>query len=653
MSCSQRWSRAILLFAFLLLQVLACQPNHSELDNRTLLTLEPNVLFSRFSEGDLIELRDGRLAFVYTRFYGGQADHSSADLVIQISSDRGRTWQPERIVVSNEGGQNVMSVSLLRLPNDEILLFYLRKDSDTQCQLYVRRSDDELETQSEPVRVTLLPGYHVVNNDRVIQLRCGRLIVPANYHSDWPYRGEKDRIHDKGVPLVYFSDDWGKSWEQDRTPIKPVFERSVVLQENGVVERLDGTLLMFMRTDQGVQYQSVSRDRGLTWSAPTPGPIYSPLSPATIERNPLTGNLICIWNDHSGRHTFQPLRRTPLCLAVSTDDGLSWGDSRVLESDPKGWFCYTSLSFIGPDLVLSFSAGDSTLGLLSRLRVISVDQQSLEGDTLSVVRAKAQARRILKKALRQERNWIQIHAAEGLIAAGEDSLVVPIYLAMDRTTVGPELRIGVWRVLAQCSQLPEADRQHYRQRILDAFLDPGGPDRVHAGESAGKLAIRIDASVLDSIDLSDSDRRLPWAASWVQAVSGSPAGESRLMDLLLDADPAMRRLGSYALSWLPNLQTETMARLRQAAQNPLASAEEKAFHCAALYVHVEAAEKNKWSSVMQNMLPGSSVDVKKQFCHAAIRSHQASAPGFLLALIQDPDADTRVFAATALLVGVE
>ena len=46
---------------------------------RQLLVIEPTPAHPRNSEGDLIELADGRLCLIYTRFRGGTSDHAAAD----------------------------------------------------------------------------------------------------------------------------------------------------------------------------------------------------------------------------------------------------------------------------------------------------------------------------------------------------------------------------------------------------------------------------------------------------------------------------------------------------------------------------------------------------------------------------------------------
>ena len=60
----------------------------------------------RNSEGDFVELKDGRILFVYSHYYGeSTSDHATAYLASRVSSDRGRTWSPQdKLVIDNEGG---------------------------------------------------------------------------------------------------------------------------------------------------------------------------------------------------------------------------------------------------------------------------------------------------------------------------------------------------------------------------------------------------------------------------------------------------------------------------------------------------------------------------------------------------------------------
>lgn len=354
----------------------------------TLLRIEPTDQQPRNSEGDIIRLRDGRLCLIYSRFRGprpqperpggGIRDHSPADLAMRTSSDGGRTWSADRIVVENDAGSNIMSASLLRLKTGAIALFYLYKESLTNCRPVMRISNDEAASWSQVTYCTAEEiGYFILNNDRAVELSGGRIVLPLALHNTPEY----EKPDWQGTILCYLSDDSGKTWRSSRDRFKafsPEGER-VTAQEPGVVELKDGRLLMFVRTDAGSQYLSYSSDQGDTWTKPTPSDLASPVSPTTIERVPWSGDLLCVWNDHSGRHPFRRGRRSPLTVAISRDDGRTWEPSRAIERNYRGWYCYTSMSFLDDRVLLSYCAGSRRIGRLHRLKVVSISRQALDG----------------------------------------------------------------------------------------------------------------------------------------------------------------------------------------------------------------------------------------------------------------------------------
>jgi len=305
--------------------------------------------------------------FAYTRFTGGGRDQDAANIAARFSSDDGATWTTEDVtIVANEGLQNVMSVSLLRL-DEEIALFYLVKDSLADTRPMMRLSTDEGSTWSEPIE--MIPdeqvGYYVLNNDRVVQLASGRLVAPVSQHAS------ADRKWDAhGHILYYLSDDVGRTWRRSKSVLRPdeSGEGRVTFQEPGVVELSPDRLLSFIRTDAGTQYYANSKDGGETWTAPRPSPLRSPLSPASIERIPGTGDLIALWNNNS-----LDSRRTPFTVAISRDDGQTWENTKVLEDDPDGWYCYTAIVFRGNRVLLGHVAGDRDEGKLSTTQITSFD----------------------------------------------------------------------------------------------------------------------------------------------------------------------------------------------------------------------------------------------------------------------------------------
>jgi len=326
---------------------------------RTVLLLSPTKLNPRNSEGDFLQLRDGKVLFVYTHFTGGAGDHARACLAQRESEDGGHTWSGEdAVLVEGEGAMNVMSVSLLRLDEERIGLFYLRKNSLSDCRPAARISSDEGATWGPPA--DLVPesqiGYYVMNNDRVVRLKNGRLVAPVAQHhgEDWKEWTPYGRI------MCYLSDDSGGIWRRSSEAPEPeeAGGKRVMLQEPGVVELRDGRLLMFCRTDAGCQYVSYSEDGGETWSRPRPSSIVSPRSPASIERIPATGDLLLVWNNHEGIDAALAGKRTPLNTAISRDEGETWEHKRTLESDPDGWYCYTAVEFVVDHVLLAYCAGN-------------------------------------------------------------------------------------------------------------------------------------------------------------------------------------------------------------------------------------------------------------------------------------------------------
>lgn len=331
--------------------------------------LPPVANNPRNSEGDFIALKNGLLMFVYSRFTGGTADDANAELAALYSGDRGKSWSLRyEPLIANEARQNVMSVSLLRLPEGEIALFYLRKNGPDDCIPVLRISKEEGRNWSEPVPCVTEDGYYVLNNDRAVILKSGRLVLPLARHAR---AGAK--FGSRGTVVFSYSDNGGRTWKRSTTELEgPVNSRSG-LQEPAVIELKDGSLMMLARTDQGSQFRSLSTDGGVTWSPAEATPILSPLSPASIARIPTTGDLLLVWNDHENVDEAHKGKRTPFRVAVSKDEGKTWEHKKTLDDDPDGWFCYTAIEFVGERVLLAHCAGDAKVGRLNRTRITSFE----------------------------------------------------------------------------------------------------------------------------------------------------------------------------------------------------------------------------------------------------------------------------------------
>lgn len=372
-------SRLLLLCAAALaLLPVSGRANPEDPRNQITLNLEPNAGNPRNSEGSFIALKSGRIAFYYTEFYGGLHDYSDARIVEIHSDDDGRTWSKPRIVVEKGDTLNVMSVSMLRLKSGRIAMFYVAKYSGLDSGPWLRFSDDEGQTWSQPRRVIDAPGYFVLNNDRVILTEKNRIIVPVAFNRararEVDERAGTQHLNDiRGIAMWFYSDDEGQTWQEARSWWAMPRHSRRGLQEPGVVELADGSLFSWVRTDQGSQYGFRSTDGGNVWSPPRSTTLISPVSPASIKRLPDSDALLAIYNDHSERFPFERGKRTPLVAAVSADGGNTWPAAKLIETDPDGWFCYTAMHFTDDALLIAYCAGDSKVGRLARLRIRRIE----------------------------------------------------------------------------------------------------------------------------------------------------------------------------------------------------------------------------------------------------------------------------------------
>ena len=305
----------------------------------------------RHSEGDLVVLSDSSLLLVWTDYHAGKGwDDSPARLCARRSTDGGRTWSRKWPVVEDEHGTNVMSASLLNL-GDELLLVYFDRLPDMPAKgMVARRSGDSGRSWSAAAAITPANGNrHAANNASLRRLADGRILLAAREYVDgvrWPY--------------CLLSDDGGRSWHAGaHVPDPRLPERERLAQnvnEPSVAQLADGRLLMTMRSVSGGQFFAYSDDRGQSWSRPFLSPLRGACSPAAIQRVPGTADVLCLW-------TYGLSGRTPLVSALSSDAGRSWRPLKLVERSRHHGYCYTSLTFHGDHVLLTYCHAPELAGL--------------------------------------------------------------------------------------------------------------------------------------------------------------------------------------------------------------------------------------------------------------------------------------------------
>ena len=343
----------------------------------------PDEKYTRHSEGAFLRLKDGTILFAYSRFTGLWNDDAPSDIVAVTSHDEGETWSEARTLVpaSHHGASNIMSVSLMRMGNGDVGLFYIVKKTPLINQIILARSNDESQTfyQYTDCTARIAQGYYVLNNDRVIRLDTGRLVMPLAFHRgglcSW---GEVtlNTFDGRGIAVCLLSDDDGETWREAPDTVFPPFTRTGSgLQEPGVIEKKNGVLWGYSRTDKMYQYEYFSIDGGEHWTVPQPSRFTSPCSPMKIDRHPKTGDLYAFWNpipEYNGRYTSRAgWGRTPLVWAVSRDDGATWSNYTVIEGHEEHGYCYPAVFFTndGCALVAYCSGGPADGICLARLTI--------------------------------------------------------------------------------------------------------------------------------------------------------------------------------------------------------------------------------------------------------------------------------------------
>lgn len=346
---------------------------------REVLFLAPKENNPRNGEGTFLRLMDGSILFVYSGFTGEYwGDDCPSDIRGIYSYDEGETWVNDRVLlVHDEASANYMCPSLLRMGNGDLGLFYLRKKkymnaiTDDICLV---RSCDEGQTWSEPVYCTNGKEYFVMENDHVIRLKSGRIVIPLNLHSGWD--GETFVRTGHGLMCMVASDDDGRSWTEisGRYDIPLAQCSATGLQETMIYQMEDGTVRAMSRTDMAYQYECFSEDDCVTWSEILPNRFFSsPDSPLLMKR--VGQSTVAVFNPiprYTGRDPKEPWGRTPLVMAVSEDDSKTFQEIYCLEDDPANGYCYPAI-FAGEDYILvSYYHSNNTGIPLNSTKIIKI-----------------------------------------------------------------------------------------------------------------------------------------------------------------------------------------------------------------------------------------------------------------------------------------
>lgn len=355
----------------------------------------PSADNPRNSEGSFVTLKDGSVLFAYSRYSGGDSDDGApADIYGCISTPDGEDFSPAFPVLTHGelDAVNLMSVSLIRMNNGDIGMFFLVKRRPYQCIPHFMRSCDEGKSWSKPKKIIDEPGFFILNNDRVLHLKDGAFMLAVAFCPVTAGDDADGITFKKGAATnpehiwVFRSDDDGNVWKKtaviayDYAP-KSCFHAG--WQEPGLIETDDGRIKMMIRTEFGRIYESYSSDGGVQWTAPVPSEFTAPVSPISMKRlshgkSLYVWNPVPLWNGKS-----QHIRnvwtgaRTPLVAAVLRQDRpLAF---KEIENDESRGYAYTAIHELADgSVLLAYCAGGvSDGGMLNRLRIKKLSAEEI------------------------------------------------------------------------------------------------------------------------------------------------------------------------------------------------------------------------------------------------------------------------------------
>lgn len=275
----------------------------------------------------VLPLADGR---VLAAWFGGSRE-GAADVGIYLACREGGRWREPVRISQQEGVPHWNPVLAQR--KGRIWLFYKVGFAIAQWRTWARRSEDG--GRSWGPQTELVPGdvggRGPVKN-QPIDLADGSWLAGASTEQGaW-------------LPMGDVSDDDGATWSRCPVPAP----QGVGLIQPTLWQDRAGKVHMLLRSNAGRIYRSDAPD-GRCWCRAYPTALANNNSGIDLDSD-AAGNLYLAYNPVSGDWA----ARTPLVLARSRDNGLSWQTVAVLAEGPGEYSCPT-VAVRGNDLHVTYT----------------------------------------------------------------------------------------------------------------------------------------------------------------------------------------------------------------------------------------------------------------------------------------------------------
>lgn len=305
-----------------------------------------NKPFDSAHASTLIELKDGN---ILAAWFGGSWEKGS-DVAIWTAAREHNTWQAPVKTVDTRAIA-MWNPILFRKADGAILLFYKVGKEISEWVTWYVESRDEGKTFSEPKELVPgdIGGRGPVKN-KPIRLRNGVVLAPASLEGD---------LWDGYVDI---SRDDCKTWEMSEpVPLKRVaivnkgvantqmidrpYDRHYIYGKGIIQPTLwedeEGKVHMLCRSTSSRIIRSDSADGGKTWCLAYDTGLPNNNSGIDLVKCQ-NGDLILVYNPRENLPNYYKGPRTPLCVALSKDNGKTFEEICVLENQP-GDYCYPAV----------------------------------------------------------------------------------------------------------------------------------------------------------------------------------------------------------------------------------------------------------------------------------------------------------------------
>lgn len=233
-------------------------------------------------------------------------------LVIVYSDDQGETWN-DLYILDSTPTVRLNDPEFWQQPDGSLAIYYSQGktgnafDGQTGVwQITIANPDDD---PSEFIVTEQRRLFDGLMRNRPVILSDGTWLATPNLYADDDYT------------VVFESMDEGQTWTERSRAYIP---NARTFDETIIVEKLDGSLWMTVRSTTGQIIQTFSYDKGYTWVASSYTGIQNPSARFQIIRLD-SGNLLLIANNHA-------TARLNMTAFLSYDDGATWSHSLLIDA---------------------------------------------------------------------------------------------------------------------------------------------------------------------------------------------------------------------------------------------------------------------------------------------------------------------------------